>query len=116
MEKGEEWPSDLSMDDKGGGTKIVKLVKVTSNREKVKIRLQCWKDGRDERNHLKNELWQERRTWYMALENVNFDVGLFLKPDFAPLHLGSVNVGFYFYSENEGRAFDWRNREFSCGV
>lgn len=39
----------------------------------------------------------------MALENVNFDLGLFLKPDFAPLHLGSVNVGFYFYSENEGR-------------
>ena len=38
----------------------------------------------------------------MALENVNFDLGLFLKPDFAPLHLGSVNVGFYFYSENEG--------------
>lgn len=93
----------------GGGTKIVKLVKVTSNRKKVKIRLQRCKDGRDERNHSKNELWQGRKTWYMALENVNFDLGLFLKPDFAPLHLGSVNVGFYFYSESEGT-------EFSCGV
>lgn len=44
----------------GDGTKIVKLVKVTSNRKKVKIRLQHWKDGRDERNHSKK--------WIMARE------------------------------------------------
>lgn len=31
----------------------------------------------------------------MALENVSFDLGLFLKPDFAPLPLGSLNVDFW---------------------
>ena len=47
------------------------------------------------RDDSKDELWQERNTWYMALENVSFDLGLFLKPDFAPLPLGSLNVDFW---------------------